>query len=157
MNITLKIIRSGPWKWYVNEKYKQIALDGISGHCIMDFDRWGTQGAKPRFNDMFVHDESYSLMKGSNEYASPIPGREHHASWQKRIDHPIAVAIEQTPAMILALELITAGIARIEPATREFCFNGMRYSMGNPVDWTRIMNGIGWLKAVNALEKDNIS
>lgn len=54
--------------------------------------------------------------------------------------------IAQSPAMALALRLISDGYARIERSgeLREFCFSGMRYSMTSDWDWNRLMAVIGW-------------
>jgi hypothetical protein len=60
------------------------------------------------------------------------------------------------PAMALALDLITYGLARIErsttcPSLIEFCINGLRYSLDG--DWNRLLDVIGWDKARDLIAK----
>lgn len=52
----------------------------------------------------------------------------------------------QAPAMLMALELISLGLARIERSgqLQEFCFNGLRYILNG--NWTDLINVIGWDK-----------
>lgn len=50
------------------------------------------------------------------------------------------------PAMDIVLRMLSLGIARIERSATaplvEFCFNGMRYSVGG--DWNGTVGVIGW-------------
>jgi hypothetical protein len=43
----------------------------------------------------------------------------------------------------LILSALLGGEARIEPATREFCFRGIRYTVGRPPDWGWTVKHIG--------------
>lgn len=40
------------------------------------------------------------------------------------------------------LRLLQCGAARFEPSTREFCFDGLRYSTGD-CDWVRLLDLVG--------------
>lgn len=64
-----------------------------------------------------------------------------------------ALLISAAPAMDLALQLISEGIARIERVgtLREFCFDGIRYVMNG--DWNALIDVIGWDRARAAIEK----
>lgn len=141
----LRILKSGPWQWRVNVQDKRVELLGARSDIVMDFKRWGTGCATPRFH------HTDGLMYDARHMVKPIPGEEHHTGWKQAIDQPFAQAIEEVPDMLLALELIAAGLARIEPATREFCFDGMRYCMGSEADWKLIFDIIGRAKAIDLL------
>ncbi len=62
--------------------------------------------------------------------------------------------IADAPAMHLALEMISVGVARIERSGRfrEFCFGGLRYGMSDD-SWTRLIAVIGWDRARAAIAK----
>ena len=89
----------GPWEWQVNKTYKQVTLIGHRNGCrelVMDFTRWGMNGAKPRFNRS-------GLMHPADGLCGIIEGREHHASWCQTINHPDARLIAAAPDMLDAL------------------------------------------------------
>ncbi len=71
----------------------------------------------------------------------------HTALNQRQRKNPLnmgdAALIADAPAMLLALEMVQRGKARIE--AREFCFNGLRYSVSDN-DWGRVIDAIGWEK-----------
>jgi hypothetical protein len=50
----------------------------------------------------------------------------------------------------LLLKLIQKGLARFEPSTGEFCFQGMRYG-ASAGDWSRVVDVIGRARVVTAL------
>lgn len=141
---TLRIIESGPWWFDLNEEQKWVALRAF-GTRVMNFERWGLSNATPTFcpfGDVWpggVDQKAVQFALGKK-------------GCSQKINHPVAQAIEEVPAMMLALELIAAGLARIEPATREFCFDGLHFGMSSPTNWTRIINCIGWKNAVAALK-----
>lgn len=143
---------SGPWRFEINEKSKTIKLCGGRPRydlTVMDFTRWGMFGAIPRLR---ADAGNLSIMARISEYAKPEPFRTHHAEWHKIIDHPDALLIEEAPAMKLALDMIAAGVARIEGY--EFCFDGIRYGISGEWSngtWTTLMNCIGWDKATRSL------
>lgn len=62
----------------------------------------------------------------------------------------LARCANERKAAMLALNLIMAGVARIEPSTKEFCFNGLRYSVRD-ADWAGVINVIGETKVLNAI------
>ena len=72
---------------------------------------------------------------------------------ERRADN--ARLIAAAPAMSLALEMITAGVARIEFECSgqfvEFCFDGIRYSHNG--DWNAMLDVIGWDRARAAVTK----
>jgi len=69
-----------------------------------------------------------------------------------RINERDASLIADAPAMVLCLELIRLGEARIEGGF-EFCFRGIRYCMlRDPYPWTAIVDSIGWDQARKATE-----
>ena len=86
----------GPWEWVVNKTYKQVTLvghrDGLR-ELVMDFVRWGMNGAKPRLN-------CAGLMRPADGLCEVIRGREHHASWCQTINHPDARLIAAAPDML---------------------------------------------------------
>lgn len=96
------------WYWDANPKTKRIDLRsryGI-GDIVIDFVRYGMQGAAPRFNDCRVSDvnSGVGIMKRADEYFEVIPGREHHARWAANINHPDAQFIAHfNPAKVAAL------------------------------------------------------
>jgi hypothetical protein len=65
-------------------------------YYILDFDRWGTGGATPRFRN------SDNLMIKAVEFAEPVHGREHHANWFQSINHPDALLIAAAPELFEA-------------------------------------------------------
>jgi len=57
-------------------------------------------------------------------------------------------------AMKMALDLIAAGVARIErlsPEVSEFCFQGLRYCRNTTAPWSDTIGAIGWQRCVSAL------
>lgn len=81
----------GRWMWEMNPKYHNIDLRTSCGMTVMDFVRWGMGGAAPRFRD------ERNILHRVDKMMEPIPGREHHAHWAQRINHPDAVAIAAAP------------------------------------------------------------
>jgi hypothetical protein len=79
----------GPWKWDLNFKGKCLYLKSCvrCGEYVMDFVRWGMNGATARFR-------SLGLMTRAFEFGSSIPGQEHNSSWLQTIEHPDAKFIE---------------------------------------------------------------
>lgn len=107
----------GPWRWELNEKHKSVNLcggnpkEGFGRYdlTVLGFDRWGMNGAAPRFRD------ERCILHRAEKFATVAPGREHHQDWFKLIDHPDARLIEAAPEMFDLLDdahsaLIDAGI-----------------------------------------------
>lgn len=90
----------GPWTWEVNLKSKGVYLCG-SGKYVMDFVRWGMGGAQPRFRN------SENLMVEADELSQIVPGREHHESWHRTLEHPDAtfIALLRNHARALVAEV----------------------------------------------------
>lgn len=88
---------AGPWNWDINPKYRQVELETAKSLTVMDFVRWGMGGAAPRFRD------KENLLHRCDEIMEPIPGREHHAHWAQRINHPDAIAIAAAPTDVRSL------------------------------------------------------
>jgi hypothetical protein len=90
----------GPWRWELNEKGKTISLEGGKPKfdmSVIRFRRYGMTGAMPEF-------QVDGLMRPATDFAKVVPGREHHASWFKGIDHPDANYIAAaSPDVILRL------------------------------------------------------
>lgn len=110
----------GAWRWEMNESSKSVALVGgrpAFDKTVMDFTRWGLNGAAPRFNDAVASGE-YNIMERAEKYAAQVPGREHHANWFKTVTHPDAAFIAAAnPAAIKELlsELTTLRAAASAP------------------------------------------
>lgn len=92
----------GEWKWDVNLKCRDVDLAGRTG-TVLNFIRWGCQQAGVRFNVSGI------MVRCDDErLAKVIPGREHHKSWARVIEHPdadfIAHARQDIPDLLDALE-----------------------------------------------------
>lgn len=81
---------AGKWFWDVNPKCHQVTLETSKHMIVMDFVRWGMGSAAPRFR-------VDGLMQRAEVLSEPIPGREHHAHWERLINHPDAIAIQNAP------------------------------------------------------------
>jgi hypothetical protein len=95
----------GPWRWELNLKSKRIQLCGGKPQydlTVMDFVRWGMDGAAPRFNT--ERRENLKLMERIEKFAVIVPGREHHADWFQAVDHPDARLIASAPDMLTVLK-----------------------------------------------------
>lgn len=91
---TFKGHTPGPWRWRINEKFKQVELLGGKSLIVMDFVRYGMDRAAPRFrtNDC--------LMERIEYFSQIIPGEEHHASWNKTLSHPDAELMSAAPELL---------------------------------------------------------
>ena len=92
------------WTWDINLDSKHVKLrtvNPVCGNIIMDFVRYGMGMAAPRFN-------VNGIMHRADELTAVVPGREHHKSWFRTIDHPQARLISQAPTMEYALKQIIA-------------------------------------------------
>lgn len=72
-----------------------------------------------------------------------------HSVPTKGVARANAHLIAAAPAQALILEMLCAGVARIEKW--EFCFDGIRYSHGN--DWNLVLDIIGWDRARAAIKR----
>jgi hypothetical protein len=95
-----KAATRGPWRWELNEKGKTISLEGGKPKfdmSVIRFRRYGMAGAMPEF-------QVDGLMRPATDFAKVVPGREHHASWFKGIDHPdVNYIAAASPDVILRL------------------------------------------------------
>jgi hypothetical protein len=90
----------GPWRWEVNLTSRVISLEGGYPQydmTVMDFTRWGMNGAQPRF----VVD---GLLYKAEEFKRVAPEREHHARWFQLLDHPDANLIAAAPDLLEGLK-----------------------------------------------------
>lgn len=97
----------GKWRWELNLKSKRVSLCGGKNPfdlIVMDFERWGMGSAIPRFR---TGNDDMNIMKKAIEFASVVPGREHHSDWFQNIDHPDARLIAAAPEMYELLNIIT--------------------------------------------------
>jgi len=103
----------GPWRWEINRNGKDINLVGGVPKfdlTVMDFTRWGMDGATARFRDT-AHD-GVNLMDrvcDKPEWIADFPGRSHHAHWCASVIHPDARLIAAAPDLLDALREIEAG------------------------------------------------
>jgi hypothetical protein len=67
-------------------------------------------------------------------------------------DEAVRIGIRALPAMSLILEMLLCGVARFEPSTSEFCFNGLRYSVRFG-EWNTLLCLIGLDEACAALDQ----
>ena len=100
----------GPWEWDVNSIHKTASLMTThSGrYCVMGFERWGTQGAIPKFHvcDKYegpIRERGSQGMVRADKLLKSMPGREHHEGYDDYISHPDADLIANAPGDIKAL------------------------------------------------------
>ena len=94
----------GPWRWVFNREHRRVTLVGGTPRfdlTVMDFTRWGMQGATPRL--LQQSEPGLQLLEPIGTWARPVPGREHHYGWFQRIVHPDAILIQAAPVMLGAL------------------------------------------------------
>lgn len=97
----------GPWFWCVNPKGHSVALSrGRYGDIVMGFERWGMNGATPRFR-------VDGLMKRAVDLAVPEPGHEHHAEWWRILEHPDASLIAAAPELLEALRSLARAYEKV--------------------------------------------
>lgn len=91
---------SAPWHWDVATANKSVDLENRRDK-IMDFVRYGTNQAAPRFNVDGIMERADTLTKS-------IPGMEHHRGFDDYINHPDAIFIEHArtdiPALVAEVE-----------------------------------------------------
>jgi len=93
----------GPWRWEVSLHSKKVELCGSGGELtVMDFVRWGMNGAAARFWS-WTGKPRIGTPKRTDEIAVPVAGREHHSRWFRAIDDPNAELIALAPDLARAL------------------------------------------------------
>ncbi|HYH01988.1 MAG TPA: hypothetical protein VEC37_02725, partial [Bacillota bacterium] len=81
----------GPYMWDVNTKHQTAELKSIISprYLIMDFYRWGFQGAGPVFRDF-----KRNIMFRVEQFAKPRAA--NHPTFDMFIDHPDAIGLEKS-------------------------------------------------------------
>lgn len=101
----------GPWRWEFNQKSKSIALVGGVPRfdlTVMDFERWGMNGAIPRMRDTAT--DGMNIMHkvcDRPDWIQAFPGREHHADWCAGLTQPDLRLIAAAPDLLAALIALT--------------------------------------------------
>ena len=120
-------VTPGPWDWQVSRVARSVELSGgrqskAGGDLtVMSFARWGTQQAAPVF---YTWEGNYAAkVDRADKIAVPEYGREHHAEWFARIDHPdarfIAAARDLVPALLAERDALLAERDAAELRARE--------------------------------------
>lgn len=107
----------GPWNWNVATANKNVDLENLRDK-VMNFTRYGTNGAAPRFNVDGIMERADNLTKS-------IPGMEHHRGFDDYINHPDAIFIANSrtdiPALIEQHEKDQQQIATLKKALELAC------------------------------------
>lgn len=93
----------GQWRWRLNRTCREVVLESTCRgyEVVIDFARWGMNGAKPRFRKQT---DAGILMTPAEEFAADVPGREHHSHWHQTLNHPDAAHIAACcPDVVLSL------------------------------------------------------
>lgn len=100
----------GPWYWELNKAGRQVYLMTThSGRLVvMDFARWGTQHAAPRFR-------VDGIMEKAVDLSAPFRGQEHNEHWTRTITHPDAVLMAAAPELFDALVLMEKAYRALLP------------------------------------------
>jgi len=90
----------GPWRWEVNPRARQISLNGGEQPfdlTVMDFVRWGMNGAKPR---VLKYDGPHELLHPAETFMVEAPGRAHHSHWFQLVKHPDMDLMAAAPTLL---------------------------------------------------------
>ena len=104
----------GPWLWTMNLTTKRLQLlGGVPKYdlIVMDFVRWGMNGAAPRFNTELR--TNLNVMEPAHKFGKIVAGREHHADWFQVINHPDALLMQAAPDLLAACELARDRFSRL--------------------------------------------
>lgn len=114
----------GPWWWSQNDHGKSVALYSKGLNTVMDFVRYGAQGAAPRF-------QIGGIMKRSDALGVPRVGDEHNASWRKDIDHPDARLQRYAPDLLTLAESAIAEARKYRWAIKD----ALTHAAGRWPEW----------------------
>lgn len=98
---------AGPWRWEFKAKHRTMTLVGgrpMFDLTIMDFSRWGTQGAVASLRDTSV--DGMNIMHrlcDRPDWIAPFAGRAHHADWCSSVIHPDMRLMAAAPTILDAL------------------------------------------------------
>lgn len=109
----------GPWKWDLRTCCRDVKIvtDHSGQYYVMNFERWGMQGAAPSFQvyDKYegpVRERGSHGMQRADTMAKSYPGKEHHKGFDDYPDHPdakfIVEARQLVPELIAAIEFLAA-------------------------------------------------
>ena len=110
----------GRWLWILNPKAKQVHLEAQDGprQYVIDFARWGMNGAQPRF-------QVGGLMRDAQDCAAIVEGRKHHATWYQTLDHPDANLIARAPELLRRLVEENKRLREVEECYNEAVESGL--------------------------------
>ncbi len=97
---------AGPWHWLCDPGTRRIRIEGpprVFGpwfETVVDFCRYGMSGAAPRFRRYDPAEDGPGEMVRADLGSVPIPGREHHADWARKIVHPVGRLMVEARTLI---------------------------------------------------------
>lgn len=116
-------VTPGPWEWQVNRRSMAVELSGgrqskAGGDLtVMSFARYGMRGAAPVF---WTWDGNIATrVERADKIAVAVLGREHHADWFARVDHPDARFIAASRQLVPALAAKNATLRAENERLRE--------------------------------------
>lgn len=106
----------GPWMWDMRTGRHtcQLTTTHSGRYYVMQFSRWGMQAACPEFQRFKRYSGPVTERGGlgmvrADKMAKSYPGKEHHKGFDDYIDHPDAVFIAESRALVTELiEAVTA-------------------------------------------------
>lgn len=100
----------GPWMWDMRTAHHtcQLVTAHSGQYYVMQFSRWGMQDACPEFQRFQRYSGPVTERGGlgmvrADKMAKSYPGKEHHKGFDDYIDHPDAVFIAASRALVTEL------------------------------------------------------